>query len=389
MLQKTKLANGKRRPRALVICIGGLGDVVWASASIDALRETYGNDLEIDLLLKYRSGDLFEHDPRISRVLILRGGPRLPLLVNPHKWLILSRALLRYPYHLILDLTINRTDFFPSLGWCFPVAHKVKVYKVRQEVDPPDTHRTKVVQRLLAYCTPDHIARRAMPSLRRPDIDIRARFGLGTPFICLHAGNSSFYHNRANSRLWPVERWIGLLEGWSRFFPGHRPVLIGTPAEAEHVAQIAARFPDVVNLCGKTSLPEMMALIADSALLIGTDTGPTHVAAAFRTPVIAIFGPTLSHVTGPAGDSEHMRVVKPLTGTRIEDVQVEQVVSAAYELISYQEDLRPAAQSAPTQSANVADLPPDQYLALLQTKEKTCRTKTSWWKRAAASGWSG
>ncbi|WER45589.1 glycosyltransferase family 9 protein [Cupriavidus sp. WKF15] len=388
MLQKTKLAEGKSRQRALVVCIGGLGDVVWASASIDALRETYRNDIEIDLLLKHRSGDLFRDDPRISRVLILRGGPRLPLLVNPYKWLILSRALLRYPYHLILDLTINRTDFFPSLSWFFPTAHKVKVYKVRQEVDPPDTHRTTVIQRLLAYCIPDHIARRAMPSLRRPDIDIRMRFGLEAPFICLHTGNSSFYHNRANARLWPVERWVGLLEGWSRFFPHHQPLLIGTPAEAKHVAQIAGRFPGVVNLCGKTSLPEMMALIADSDLLIGTDTGPTHVAAAFRTPVIAIFGPTLSHVTGPAGDSGDMRIVKPLAGTRIEDVQVGQVVSASYELIASREALRRAAQSAPTQAANVADLRPDQHLIRLQIKEKTCHTKTSWWKRVAASAWS-
>ncbi len=333
-MQKAKLANGKSRPRVLVLCIGGLGDVVWASASIDALRETYGNNIEIDVLVKHRSGDLFRHDPRIARVLILRGGPRLPLLVNPHKWRILSLALLRYPYHLILDLTINRTDFFPSLGWFFPAARKVKVYKVRHEVDPPDTHRTTVIQRLLAYCTPDHIARRAMPSLRRPDIDIRSRFGLEAPYICLHTGNSSFYHNRANIRLWPVSRWIGLLEGWSQFFPRHQPVLIGTPAEAEHVAQIAGKFSDVINLCGRTSLPEMMALIADSELLIGTDTGPTHVAAAFGTPVIAIFGPTLSHVTGPAGDSNRLRIVKPSTGTRIEDVQVEQVVSASYALMA-------------------------------------------------------
>ncbi|CAG9179436.1 hypothetical protein LMG23992_04003 [Cupriavidus laharis] len=340
MLQKTKLANGKSRPRALVLCIGGLGDVVWASASIDALREAHGNDIEIDLLLKHRSGELFRHDPRISRILILRGGPRLPLLVNPHKWLILAQALLRYPYHLILDLTINRTDFFPSLGWFFPAAHKVKVYKVRQEVDPPETHRTTVVQRLLAYCTPDHIANRAMPSLRRPDIDIRARYGLQTPFICLHTGNSSFYHNRKNTRLWPVEKWIELLEGWSRYFPHHQPVLIGTPAEAEHIAQIADKFPGVINLCGKTPLPEMMALIADADLLIGTDTGPTHVAAAFGTPVVAIFGPTLSHVTGPAGDSNRLRIVKPLTGTLIEDVQVSQVVEASYELISGDGNLR-------------------------------------------------
>ncbi|ODV41036.1 hypothetical protein AWV79_02175 [Cupriavidus sp. UYMMa02A] len=39
-------------------------------------------------------------------------------------------------------------------------------------------------------------------------------------------------------------------------------------------------------------------------------------------------------MTGPAGDSHRLRIVKPLTGTLIEDVQVEQVVTASYELIS-------------------------------------------------------
>ncbi|RDK12225.1 glycosyltransferase family 9 protein [Cupriavidus lacunae] len=327
------MTTGKTRPRALIMCTGGLGDVVWASASIDALREAYGEHMEIDLLVKHRSDALFKHDPRVSRVLILRGGPRLPLLVNPHKWLILARALVRYPYHLILDLTINRSDFFPSLGWLFPAAHKVKVYKVRHEVDPPETHRTKVIQRLLAYCVPEAIAHRAMPSLRKPAIDIRARYGLDQPYICLHTGNSSFYHNRKNTRLWPVDKWIELLEGWARFFPWHKPVLIGTPAEAEHMAKIADKFPNASNLCGKTPLPEMMTLIAEAALLIGTDTGPTHVAAAFGTPVVAIFGPTLWHVTGPAGDSERIRIANPLVGTDIDDVQVDQVVGAAYEMV--------------------------------------------------------
>ena len=57
-----------------------------------------------------------------------------------------------------------------------------------------------------------------------------------------------------------------------------------------------------VNLAGETSLPELAHLYKNALMLITTDSGPMHLAAAVGTPVIALFGPTDPQRTGPYGD---------------------------------------------------------------------------------------
>jgi len=56
-----------------------------------------------------------------------------------------------------------------------------------------------------------------------------------------------------------------------------------------------------INCAGKTTLTELAALYEKAALVISTDTGPMHLAAAMGTPVVALFGPTAPWRTGPYG----------------------------------------------------------------------------------------
>ena len=46
------------------------------------------------------------------------------------------------------------------------------------------------------------------------------------------------------------------------------------------------------ELAGKTSFPELGALIAHAALFIGVDSAPMHIAAAVKTPIVCLFGAT-------------------------------------------------------------------------------------------------
>ena len=58
-------------------------------------------------------------------------------------------------------------------------------------------------------------------------------------------------------------------------------------------------------------LRELAALIQRCHLYIGNDTGPMHIAAAVRTRVIAIFGPTSAIRSGPYG-SEHTVIAESI-----------------------------------------------------------------------------
>ncbi len=60
-------------------------------------------------------------------------------------------------------------------------------------------------------------------------------------------------------------------------------------------------FNNIIDLCGKTDLKELTALIAGAKAVVSNDSGPMHIAAALDKPVIALFGPTDPAKTGPYG----------------------------------------------------------------------------------------
>ncbi len=59
--------------------------------------------------------------------------------------------------------------------------------------------------------------------------------------------------------------------------------------------------PRVVNVAGRTSLRELMALIQRCSVFLTNDSGPMHIAAALKTPLVALFGSTNETATGPYG----------------------------------------------------------------------------------------
>jgi heptosyltransferase-1 len=95
---------------------------------------------------------------------------------------------------------------------------------------------------------------------------------------------------------WFQERWSELGRQLHRAF-GWPMVLLGGPGDREAGAAIAAAAPDVIiNLAGHLSLPASMAVVRQAALLVGVDTGMTHMGPAFARPTIALFGSTCPYL---------------------------------------------------------------------------------------------
>jgi heptosyltransferase-2 len=82
---------------------------------------------------------------------------------------------------------------------------------------------------------------------------------------------------------------------------GFTCVLIGAPPELEKARQIATISETVVNLVSKTSMGEMLLVLARADGFIGNDSGPMHVSAMLGKPTLGIFGSTHPDWTGPVG----------------------------------------------------------------------------------------
>jgi heptosyltransferase-1 len=95
---------------------------------------------------------------------------------------------------------------------------------------------------------------------------------------------------------WIEERWAPLAARARREL-GLSPVLLGGPADQAAARRIAAAADDsLVNLTGRTSLRQAAALIDRAALLVAVDTGLGHMGIARGTPSLLLFGSTCPYL---------------------------------------------------------------------------------------------
>lgn len=137
-------------------------------------------------------------------------------------------------------------------------------------------------------------------AMARIDAQLAEQGLAGRPFAVLHYGTTW------TTKLWAAANWRELV----RRLPaetGLVPVLTwGSQAERAVVEELAAANPAAL-VWPRGSLPELAALLARAAVVIGGDTGPVHIAAAVGTPTVSIFRVTDAGRNGPRG-ARHVRL---------------------------------------------------------------------------------
>lgn len=104
------------------------------------------------------------------------------------------------------------------------------------------------------------------------------------------------------SKLWPEEHWANVAAGLAK--AGARVVFSGGAEDRrvnQQIISLSGGHEHIVDLSGQTSLQEVMAVLGLSDLVVSTDTGIMHLAAALQKPLVALFGPTAANRTGPYG----------------------------------------------------------------------------------------
>jgi hypothetical protein len=144
------------------------------------------------------------------------------------------------------------------------------------------------------------------------------RAALGTGFLALHAGSGSRAKN------WPAERYAALVRSFSQGKPW---LLVEGPADAEPSAALAG-LPGALR-ARELPVRALGALLAQAGAYIGNDSGISHLAGAWGTPTLALFGPTDPAIWAPLGP--RVRVLRSPTGAmdglEVDDVRA--VLSSA------------------------------------------------------------
>jgi ADP-heptose:LPS heptosyltransferase/uncharacterized protein YjbJ (UPF0337 family) len=132
-----------------------------------------------------------------------------------------------------------------------------------------------------------------------------ARLDLPAPGGSLAPGATVIHPGAASpARRWPPDRWAAVARAEH---DAGRPVVVTGSAEerplAEQVARDAGLAPDAV-LAGRTGPIELAALVASAGRVLCGDTGVAHLATAFCTPSVLLFGPTPPSEWGPPPERE-------------------------------------------------------------------------------------
>lgn len=278
--------------RVLILRCGALGDLVYATSVIDALRAQYGEDIIIDFITTPGTAKLFEFDPRIHQTFLLKH-KKFPIWLSPQK-----RAIIRYsrqnPYDLFINFETGKQ--FYSLSHAVNAKHKIGPFFTPVDFSGA-THMVDICKSFYAsVVTPDILAGAVPRIIGKPFREVQSRLNLPEEFIILSPSNSHNKKKRLNYRAWPQAHWKTLIA----LLPPHLPIIIIGGKGEEPFFEAIKPYPNhVIDLVGKTSISEMIAIIAQAKALIVTDTGTAHIASALNTPVYCLIGPTPANVTGP------------------------------------------------------------------------------------------
>lgn len=306
--------------RILVIRLDLIGDLVLSLTVVRALKRTYP-EAEIDLLAVPASAKVATYDPYLSEIItydpnIWRRPKALLQLKNWRELRALLRKLRTGHYDLAISLYGRWAAVLAVLSGAkrrlgygregFPGFMTDSVPGRRQRYTSLDNkHEVDYCLELAraagATLTPlDRIPRLYVDERTRQEVEqLLLREGVeevqpGKPLIACHINS-----NNGQSKRWPIPFWAMLIDRLIRQ-EGASVVLTGAVNDLPQIESVVSRMHErAINLAGKTSLTQLIALFQQADLLISGDSGPLHMAVACGTPIIGIYGPTNPSIYGP------------------------------------------------------------------------------------------
>jgi predicted lipopolysaccharide heptosyltransferase III len=286
----------------LLIQLGDIGDVVWATPTFRAVKEAYPQ-ANVSILLRESFGSLLEADPHINNIFEVKRY-RGNLTKNIMGQIRLLRTLRRERFDLVFDFRsddrgtfmaflsgapVRATILHPGVLWrnrlfthiIVPPAPKEKIYGAAEQslrlvrefgIDTKDA--------IPKLWVSEEVKKRAEKLLDGNGVTTFSRWVTLNPF------------SRWQYKEWEYEKWVHIIDWlWDEY--GIPIVIVGAPEEREKAINIANECQGkIFNITGKTTLEELPGVLSLSYLHVGVDSAAPHIAAAVGTPTNTIYGPT-------------------------------------------------------------------------------------------------
>ena len=277
----------------LVIRCGALGDLVYATSVIDALKLEFGDDTIIDFVCTPGTGTLFSNDSRINQVFSLEH-KKIPILFSNDKKKIIKHSK-KNQYDILINFEFGKQ--FKSLVENIVAKKKIGALVEKFEFPSDIIHMVDITKYMFKSIVSASAYDLSFPKLIGTDKQtILKKYNLTEKYLIISPSNSHQKRNILNYRAWENESWKELIEKLSSEI---QRVIIGNKNADEFFNKLKPYPNNVLDLVAKTSLVDLVGVIDSAIGLVSTDTGTAHIASAVDTEVFALIGPTPADVTGP------------------------------------------------------------------------------------------
>jgi len=295
------------RRRILVISVNWLGDLLFMTPAIRAIRRAHPSSF-IAALSPRRGQDFLKGNPHLNEIIPMPEGRGITHLAG---WRPLIRRLRAERFDAVF--LFHRSFTRAAVAWAAGIPERIGTRTRKQgwllttavEMPPKDSaHKVDWFLRVVeaAGIRPDgrHYDAGLLPEDERAADALVREFGLGSPdrMVALHAGANWLL------KRWPSRRFAELADALSERYGAH-VLFIGGEGDLPLIESILRRTRSrPLVAAGRTTFRQMGALLKRTRLLISNDSGPLHMGMAVGVPVVALFGPTDPKLTGPVNGAK-------------------------------------------------------------------------------------
>ncbi len=292
-------------PRILVVSTTGVGDSLWGSPAIRALRKKHPKGY-IALLTSPIGKQLFQNNPYLDEIFTLKN----PALLSSIK---LLGALRKKAFDTAFIFHLSQRPILPLVSLAGPSKivgtegiNKGLDYLLTDPIKQSPIHE---IQRRLNIADCENSSPEMELFLTEDENEAALKHLPNTHLIIgMHPGAKDKY------KQWDPKHFIELGRKLAKE-KGATLMITGDKGEAPLAEQIASSIPGAISVAGKLPVRVTAALIEKFDLFVTNDTGPMHIAFAMGTPTIAVFSPTDPKLCGPYQISHGTTFQKPRTCT--------------------------------------------------------------------------
>lgn len=279
LINRFKNPSGKYFKNILTIRHDEIGDMITALPVFDALKKIFP-DGQLTVWCLPLTRPLIENHPAINHIAV-------------------SKKELKGKYDLIIDLRGNFETIIYSLIHCpyyrldrgtvrfrnkFALKQHPHEVLTNLQIIRTVIGKTENDPELNLYLKEENY-RQAEEFLLKNNI---------SGFVLLHTGA------RKKLRQWPPSKFA-MLSSLLKEKKGWETVIAGTKEELQEIEKLQSLIPFKTYSFTGYSLTDFAALASKAACFVGNESGPMHIAAAMKVPVVGLFGPGEPHTFSPFG----------------------------------------------------------------------------------------